>query len=159
MHYAILYISQPSLRECDVKFLISRALFMEYVNTRQQLNFLFLFLNLDTVLSDWTPENFAIIWQIEWTELEPWSLKQCEFTFWVTFSVCWDPEFLLPWQRDVMTSPLYWLITFSAIECQLVPTGTRTIRHINKGYVCMYVHCWRSAFKCDPRSWHHRVGN
>ena len=47
-------------------FLISCALFMDYVNTRQQLNFLFIFLNLHTVLSDWTPENFAIIWQIEW---------------------------------------------------------------------------------------------
>ena len=25
-----------------------------------------------------------------------------------TGTVCWDPEMLLPWQRDVMTSPLYW---------------------------------------------------
>ena len=25
-----------------------------------------------------------------------------------TGTVCWDPEMLLPWQRDVTTSPLYW---------------------------------------------------
>ena len=29
-------------------------------------NFLFLFLNLDTVLSDSTPENFASIWLVKW---------------------------------------------------------------------------------------------
>ena len=61
VHYVFLYISQPSLRDCEIKFLISGALFMEYVNAIQLLNFLFLFPNLDTVLSDLTPEKFAII--------------------------------------------------------------------------------------------------
>ena len=44
-------------------FLISRARFMELVDT--QKNFLFLFLNLDAVLSDSTLENFAEILQIK----------------------------------------------------------------------------------------------
>ena len=47
--------------------LVSCALFMGYMNTiRTQKNVLFLFLNLDTVLSDSTQENFATIWQIKW---------------------------------------------------------------------------------------------
>ena len=37
--------------------------------------------------------------------LDQWSLKWCKFTF----SVCCHPEILLPWQHDVMTSPLYYL--------------------------------------------------
>ena len=46
--------------------LVSCALFMEYMNTiRTQKNVLFLFLNLDTVLSDSAQENFATIWQIK----------------------------------------------------------------------------------------------
>ena len=61
VHYVFLYTSQPSLRDCDMKFPNFTRPFMEYVNARQLLNLLFLFPNLDTVLSDLTPENFAII--------------------------------------------------------------------------------------------------
>ena len=34
-------------------------------------------------------------------------LKQCEFTYEVTFLVCRHPEILLQWKRDVTTFPLY----------------------------------------------------
>ena len=42
-------------------------------------------------------------------KLDLLSLKQCEFTFQVTFSVFCHPEVLLAWQHDVMTSLLYYL--------------------------------------------------
>ena len=71
------------------------------MNTTQKS--LFLFVTLETVPSDSTPENFAKIWQIKWNWLR--SIKKCEFTFEVTFSVCCHSEILLPWQRDVLT---YW---------------------------------------------------
>ena len=44
---------------------------MELVNRTQKFSFNFLFLNLDTVLTDSIPENFAIILQINWN----WSMK------------------------------------------------------------------------------------
>lgn len=31
-------------------------------------------------------------------------------------TICWDPDILIPWQRDVMTSPLYWDIYFPTIS-------------------------------------------
>ena len=48
-------------------FLILRSRFMEYKWTQHKN--LFLFLNLDTVLSDSIPENFANIWQIKWNRI------------------------------------------------------------------------------------------
>ena len=82
VHYAILDISQPSLRDCDMKFLISSALFMEYIKTRQQLNSLFLFLNLDTQSFRIEPQKISPSFdKLSEIERERWSLKQCEFTF------------------------------------------------------------------------------
>ena len=46
------------------RFLITRARFMEWVNTTQK--FPFPFLNCDMVLPGSTPENVANIWQIKW---------------------------------------------------------------------------------------------
>ena len=90
-----------------VHFLAVVALWSRWT---QHQNFHFIFLRFDTVLSVLTPENFANIWQIKWNKkLVRWSLKWCEFTFYVTFSVCCHPEILLPWQCDAMTSPLYYL--------------------------------------------------
>ena len=51
-----LYISLPSLHDYDGKFRISR--FMEDVNKRQ-LNFFFLFLNLNMVLSNSAEKELA----------------------------------------------------------------------------------------------------
>ena len=73
----------------------------------QRENFLFLFLNIDTVLSNLTPEispTFDKLNEIEWDRR---SSKQCEFTFLVMFSVCCHPEIFLPLQSDVTTSPPY----------------------------------------------------
>ena len=58
-------------------FPISRAHF--YVSTTQ--NVLFPFLNLETVLSDLTPENFAKFDEFNEIEWDRWSLKEREFTF------------------------------------------------------------------------------
>ena len=68
----------------------------------QHKSCLFPLLNLDTVLSDSTRGNFANICQIKGR----WSLKRCEFTFWRFRSVVIQ-NFLLPWQRDLTSSPLY----------------------------------------------------
>ena len=89
-------------------FLISSTRFMEKVKKKTETYFLCLSLTLDTVLSDSTPENFANIWQIKWN----WIWQSIKFEtvrifFLVTFSVCCHWEILLPWQRDVTTSPLY----------------------------------------------------
>ena len=67
-------------------FLISRALHVPalWSTWAHQKNglFLFLFLNLDTVLSDLTPKNFANIWQIKWNRIRSIKFetmsKQCE---------------------------------------------------------------------------------
>ena len=47
----------------------------------QHKNVLFPFLNLETVLSDLTPENFAKFDEFNKIEWDRWSLKQREFTF------------------------------------------------------------------------------
>ena len=72
----------------------------------QHKSCLFPLLNLDTVLSDSNLENFANICQIKWNWIkidEVWScansLFKCRFRF-------DHPKILLPWQRDVTTSPL-----------------------------------------------------
>ena len=61
------------------EFLISSALFMEVGEHKKRI--FFLLLNLDTVLSDSTPEDFPNIWQIEGR----WCLKRCEFTLCLRF--------------------------------------------------------------------------
>ena len=48
---------------------------------KERNNFLFLFLNLDTVLSDLTPEKFANIWQIKWN----WTRSLKSETVWIQF--------------------------------------------------------------------------
>ena len=72
-------------------FLISRARFMESVNTAQEFS----------LISDSTPDNFAKIFQSKWNWIRSMSLKQSKFTFKWRFPLCCHPEILLPWQRDV----------------------------------------------------------
>ena len=93
-----LYISLPSLHNCDMKLSDFTCLLYGV----RELNTIF-FLNLDTLLSNLTQENFTNIEHIK----ERQSSKQCEFTFYVKFLVCCHPEILLPWQSDITTSPLY----------------------------------------------------
>ena len=59
MHHVFLYISQPSLRDCN----FTRPLYgVDEHNTKLSFS---LVLNLDMILSDSTPENFANIRQIK----------------------------------------------------------------------------------------------
>ena len=60
-------------------FLILRARFNEYkVNAAQNL---FLFLNLDTVLSDSIPEAFANIWQMKWNRIRSIKFETVQIHF------------------------------------------------------------------------------
>ena len=93
-------------RTASWNFLISRACFMEKVNTTQK--FLFLFLHLNTVLWESTLENFANIWQLKWNWRRSIEFETVRCHFLREISVCGHPEILLPWERDVTTSPLYY---------------------------------------------------
>ena len=81
----------------------------------------FSFLNLNTVLSDSTPENLANIWQINWNWIkidEVWNSANSPFE--LRFSVCCHPEILPPWQRDVTTSLVAFrgiILIFHEIPC------------------------------------------
>ena len=66
-----------------------------------------LFLNLNTVLSDSTPEKFPNIWQMKWNWIRWIRLKRANSLLKCIFGLCCHPEILLPWKRDVTTSPLY----------------------------------------------------
>ena len=95
---------------------VSRALWSRWT---QHKTFLFLFIHLNTVLSDFTPEYFTTFdkWnKIEW---DWWSVKQCKFT--VTVSVCCHQEILLPWQCDVTTSLYYGHFRLSLGNSNLFP--------------------------------------
>ena len=54
--YAFMYISQPSLHDCDMKLSNFMCLLFG-VGEQNTKEFLCLFLNFDTVLSDSTPEK------------------------------------------------------------------------------------------------------
>ena len=99
-------------------FLISRTHFTKKANTT--LKFSFSFSKLNTVLSDFTPENFPIIWQIKWKR----GNSQFEWCF---PAACCHPETLLPWQRDVTTSPLYTEETLEAVGMQILEGGKQNL--------------------------------
>ena len=83
----------------------------------QRKNCLFLFLNLDTVLSDLTPENFANIWQIEWNWIRSSKFEKARIHFLSDVFCLLSSRNLLPWQRDVTTSRLYcFTIGFGSIK-------------------------------------------
>ena len=73
----------------------------------QRENVLFLFRNLDTGLSDSTPETFDNIWQIKWNWIRSMKIETLWIHFLSELSVCCHPEILLPCQRDKTTSLLY----------------------------------------------------
>ena len=52
------------------------------------------------------PDNFANIWQIKWNWIRSMKFGTVRIYFLSEFSVCCHPKILLPWQRDVTTSPL-----------------------------------------------------
>ena len=56
------------------------------------------------------PENFVNIWQIKWNWIRSMKFETVLIYFSSDILVCCHPEMLLPWQRNVMTSPLYWIL-------------------------------------------------
>ena len=103
-------------------------------------NFHFLFQhvqNFDTVLTNSNPENFANIWQIKWNWIRSMKFVTVWIHFLGTFLVCCHPEILLPWQRDVTTSPLYWAFNLDVILRRLERTsvggmGRLTLSHAGR---------------------------
>ena len=59
-----------------------------------------------------------------------------------------DPDILIPWQREVMTSPLYWDIFFFALSsyCKLRPSGVKS-RKSGEARRELYF-CLLSNFSC-----------
>lgn len=57
-------------------------------------------------------------------------------------TICWDPDILIPWQREEMTSPLYWdifLFTLSSY-CKLRPSGVKSRKNgeaRRELYICL----------------------
>ena len=84
----------------------------------QHKNFLFLFLNLQTVLSDLT--------QINW--LRSMKFETVRIHFLSDVLVCCHPQILLTWQRDVTTSPLYceWFKLCPPFFKEIWKKGTRS---------------------------------
>ena len=68
------------------------------------------------------------------------SLKQCEFTFQVTFSVFCHPEVLLPWQHDVMTSLLYYFPNKKIYLSQITGWDSFGAMHVHLLGVANYAH-------------------
>ena len=95
MHHTFLYIFQPLLHDCNLKLPNFTHPLMECQWTQHKI-FLFLFLNLDTVLFDSTTENFVNIWQIKWNWIR-----------WMKFETGWIPflidVFGLLWSRNIAT--------------------------------------------------------
>ena len=82
--------------------LISRTGLKEDVNT-QHNNFLFLFLNLDAVLSDLTPENFPNIWQIKWNWIRSMKFETVQLHFLSdVFGLVWSRNFatMVTWRNN-----------------------------------------------------------
>ena len=111
-------------------FRISRARFTEEENLTQKVSFSLSKLRYGAF--GFNPENFANIWQ------NRRSLKQCEFTFLSEFLVCCHPKILLPWQRDVMTSP-FCCILATFLTCNVQPNQFLTRGFLLYTPVCIHV--------------------
>ena len=111
------------------------------MNTYKNCRFLFLNLDNDTY---GRKENFVKIWQIKWNWRSV-KFKIVRIDFWVTFSVCCHPKFLLPWQRDVRTSPLYWPNTMFVSPFLKKATWLLNTPHpVNTScYIKRFTHKWK----------------
>ena len=125
-----------TFRSCPCKsatwnVLMSHTCFMELVNTAQKFSISFSKLRYSSFGFD-QPQTILprfYKWNEHETELDRWSLKQCKFTFYVTFSVCCHPEILLQWQCNVTTSPHY---------CQIIEQLTEKTR--GRSWVVLVLH-------------------
>ena len=104
-------------------FLISRPCFLEQVNTLHG-NFLLLFLNFNTVLSDSTPEYFANIWQIKWNWISSIKFETVqihflsEFWFVVIQKFCYRGN-----KKKDFSSLLFSLDQCPVFKCKPCPSG------------------------------------
>ena len=89
----------------DMKLLNFMSL-LHGVGEHNTKNCRFLFLNLDNHRYS-CKENFAKICQIKWNWIRLVKFEIVQIDFEVTLWVCCRPKILLPWQRDITTSPLY----------------------------------------------------
>ena len=71
----------------------------------QHKNFIFLFLNINTVLSD--SRTFRQHSHIKWNWIRSMTSETVRIHFLSDVFVCCHPEILLPWQRDATRSSLY----------------------------------------------------
>ena len=71
----------------------------------QHQNFFFLFLNINTVLSN--SRKFRQHSHIKWNWIRSMTSETVRIHFLSDVFVCCHPEVLLPWQRDATRSPLY----------------------------------------------------
>ena len=62
------------------------------------------------------------------------------------FSVCFDPEILLPWERDVTTSFLYWELSLAVkkLDCKTVGFFLKISNEIGKA--------WRKSLRRAKRA-------
>ena len=75
------------------------------MNTTQKVSFSFSKLRYGPF--ELNPENFANIGQIKWKWIRLMKSGTVRIYFLSEFAVCCHRNILLPWQRDVTTSPLY----------------------------------------------------
>ena len=106
MHHAFLHIFLAILARLrhDASYFHAPALRSRWTKHKK---FLFSFSKLRYVPFEFNPENFANIWQIKWNWIRSMKFETVRIYFLSEFSVCCHPKILLPWQRDVTTSPLY----------------------------------------------------
>ena len=107
-------------------------------------NFLFLFLNFDTVLNNSTPKKFANIWQMKRDGICPITFEAVRNHLLIIHCHCclsslinfeeWSTS---PWHHWVLAEPT-WLIIFCFIFCQKFGASTRP----SAGLLEMYSICW-----------------
>ena len=95
----------------------------------QHKNCRFLFVNLDN--DRYGPkENFAKICQIKWNWIRSVKFEIVRIDSQVTLSVCCHPKILLLWQREVRTSPLYWLTIATVYLSEISRISTLMLGHL-----------------------------
>ena len=76
------------------------------ISERNTKSFFFSFFKLRYGSFEFNRENFANIWQIKWNWIRSMKFETVRIYFLSELSVCCHLKLLLPWQRDVTTSPL-----------------------------------------------------
>ena len=98
-----------------------------WIKWAQHKNFLFPFLNLGAVLSDLTQKISPTIGKLD-RKIRSMKFETVRIHFLNNVLFCCHPETLLPWQRDVTTSPFYSAVFLQNNSTRLacVPAGPRS---------------------------------